>query len=108
VAAILSVSAANAPAGIVGLTLSINGAAASSGPCVLDSISTCRVFGGTGTYGVQVSAPGYKSVQLTLIVTGTDAGCNTCGKIDTQNLSVTMQPAAATVRARVRSALGLA
>jgi len=107
-AAVLSVSAANAPGGIAGLALSINGAAASSGFCVPDAISTCRVFGGTGTYVVLVSAPGYKTTQLNLIVTGTDAGCNTCGKIDTQNLSVIMQPAVTPARTRVRSALGVA
>jgi hypothetical protein len=92
-AGVVFVSAANAPGGIVGVVFTVGGAATSSGACSQDPVSICRIYGGTGTYAVQISAPGYVTKQLSLTVTGTDAGCNTCGRIDTQQVSVTLQPA---------------
>ena len=91
-AVVASVSAANAPAGIPGLVLTVSGTFTESAPCSQAPVSTCQVYGGTGTYHVQVSAPGYATAQLDLTVTGTDAGCNTCGHVDTQRPSITMQP----------------
>jgi hypothetical protein len=92
-AAVISVSAASAPGGIPGLVFTVSGAVTGSGPCSQDPVSTCRIFGGAGTYLVQISAPGYSTTQLNLTVTGTGSGCNTCGQVDTRQVSVTMQPA---------------
>ena len=96
-AAEISVAANNAPAGIPGLTMAITGALVGTGPCTQGSgaMSVCHVLGGPGDYRVDLSAPGYQGVSLTFTVTGTAAGCNTCGHVDRQALSVVMQPVGA-------------
>ena len=93
-AAEISVSAPNAPAGISGLTMTISGPARGSGPCSPGSggVSVCHIPGGPGTYAVDVAAPGYQTVTVRFTATGTSAGCNTCGHVDLQQLSVVIQP----------------
>lgn len=91
-AAIITVTAANAPGGIPGLTVAVNGADAQDGLCSLGPTSTCRVLGGRGSYHVDLRAPGYITAELNLTITGADAGCNTCGHVDSQTVSVIMQP----------------
>jgi hypothetical protein len=88
-AVVLSVSAANAPTGIAGLSVTSGG---NEFPCVGGAVSVCRVLGGTGSYRLLVHAPSYSTADLTVIVQGTDAGCNTCGKVETQQVAVTLQP----------------
>ena len=89
-AVVLSVSAANAPNGIDGLSVTNSG---NEFPCAGGAVRICRVFGGTGTYRLLVHAPGYTTADLSVTVPGTDAGCNTCGKVETQQIAVTLQPA---------------
>lgn len=93
IAATITVSAASAPAGIPGLTMAVNGGAAQGGLCSSGPTITCSLYGGRGSYHVDLRAPGYLPAELNLTITGADAGCNTCGHVDTQTLSVTMQPA---------------
>jgi hypothetical protein len=93
-AATISVSALNVPAGIPGLTMTVSGAVTGGGPCNQGPVSTCVLMGGPGTYRVELRAPNYAPAELNLTITGTDAGCNTCGHVDSQQVSVTMQPAA--------------
>jgi hypothetical protein len=92
-AATVFVTASNAPAGIPGLVATITGAVSSTEPCDQAQVSVCHIPGGPGTYQVQLSAPGYQSAQLTLTITGTEAGCNTCGRVDRQDVQVVMVPA---------------
>ncbi len=92
-AATVSVTAANAPDGIPGLVATVTGAASSSGPCQQAPVTLCHIMGGPGTYQVQLSAPGYQSTQLSLTITGTEAGCNTCGHVDRQDVDVVLKPA---------------
>lgn len=93
-AAEISVTASNAPAGIPGLTAAITGALMTTLTCSPTASDTlCRIPGGPGVYHAKLSAPGYQTVDVTFTVTGTSAGCNTCGHVDLQRLSVAMQPA---------------
>ena len=94
-AAEISVTANNAAAGVPGLTLAISGAVVSTGPCQPGSgaTSVCHVLGGPGAYQAVLSAPGYQTDSIKFTVTGTTAGCNTCGHVDRQLLSVVLQPA---------------
>ena len=94
-AAEISVTAPNAPAGVPGLTMAISGAEIGSGPCNQGTggASVCDVFGGPGTYSVELAAPGYQTATVKFTATGSAAGCNTCGHVDRQLLSVVMQPA---------------
>jgi hypothetical protein len=93
-AAEISVTASNAPAGIPGLTMSVSGSVSGVGPCNHDvgATSVCHVMGGPGEYQVELSAPGYQTSALKFTVTGTAAGCNTCGHVDLQRLSVVLSP----------------
>ena len=93
IAATINVSAANAPTGIVGLSMTISGAVTGTGPCSAGAVSACLVLGGRGNYHVQLQAAGYAPTQLDLSITGADAGCNTCGHVDAQRVTVVMQPA---------------
>ena len=106
-AAEISVSAPNAPAGVPDLAMAISGPETGSGPCNQGpgAVSVCHVLGGPGTYSVDLSAPGYRTATVRFTASGTTAGCNTCGHVDLQRLSVVLQPAtqsasAATLRAR--------
>jgi len=92
-AATIIVSAAGAPAGIPGLMMDVNGAGTGNSLCSQGPTNTCTVFGGRGSYHVELRAPGYIPAVLDLTITGADAGCNTCGHVDSQTVSVTMQPA---------------
>ncbi|HEY0995332.1 MAG TPA: hypothetical protein VGD77_05035 [Gemmatimonadaceae bacterium] len=91
VAAIVTVAAANAAGPVPGAQLIVNGTQQGGG-CSAAQVTTCEVFGGTGRYDIEASAPGYASARTTVTVTGTDAGCNSCGEIDRQFVTVTLQP----------------
>jgi hypothetical protein len=92
----ISVTASNAPAGIVGLTMTVTGpvltgpdTSCSQGPGGKD---VCTIYGAPGDYHVTLNAPGYQSSVLSFTATGKTVGC--CGDLaDTQTLSVVMQPA---------------
>jgi hypothetical protein len=104
-AAEISVTASTATAGIAGLTLTLSGAVVGTVPCQQGSgtASVCYVVGGPGAYQAELSAPGYQTVDIKFTVTGITAGCNTCGHVDRQLLSVVMQPASANARAAQKS-----
>jgi hypothetical protein len=98
-AAEISVTTSPATASITGLALALSGAVGGTAPCQPGSgaASVCRVFGGPGTYQAELTAPGYQTAVVKFTVTGTTAGCNTCGHVDRRMLSVVMQPAIASL-----------
>jgi hypothetical protein len=96
-AAQVTVVAANAAGPVAGAQLTVNGQLQGN-TCRGAPVTTCEVFGGTGRYEVEVSAPGYTSARATFTVTGTDAGCGTCGELDRQFVTVTLQPATQAAR----------
>jgi hypothetical protein len=87
----LSVTNGTGAATLPGLTLTIAGAELGTAPC--DSIArVCHVLGGAGNYQLTVSATGYAPATASVTITGEGAGCNTCGRVDRQELAVTLQP----------------
>ena len=94
-AAEITVTAVNSTAPVPGLIVSVNGTTLGPGNCVSGSgaQTVCEMPGGPGSYSVQVSAPGYRSSTVTVAVTGTSEGCNTCGEVDEQHVAVVLQPA---------------
>ena len=58
-----------------------------------DSESVCHVFGGPDEYVIRVSATGFVSQDVRVTVTGASSGCKTCGRVDTQYVSVVLAPA---------------
>lgn len=91
----ISVTASNAPAGIVGLTMTITGPvmtgminSCSQGPGAAD---ICRIYGAPGDYRVTLSAPGYQPMVVSLTAAAKNVAC--CGDLAvTQTPSVVMQP----------------
>lgn len=96
-AAVISVAGSNGKAGIPGLAVSISSPVITTIACEQESDGTdiCRVPGPFGVYQATLSAPGYQTARITFTVTGVAAGCNTCGRVDRQLLSVVLKPATA-------------
>jgi hypothetical protein len=62
-------------------------------PCSAGPATTCVIVGTSGTYALDIGAPGFQTVHRSVEVSGTNAGCNTCGSVDTQHLAVALVPA---------------
>ena len=89
----LDVSAANAPNGVSGLRLTVNGSTDGSAYCTPGPITHCYVLGTAGEYHLELSALGYVPVKLgATVVAATDGGCGSCHQVETAQLSVIMQP----------------
>jgi hypothetical protein len=95
VAIVLSVSSPSAPTGIPALTVTVTvaGSPPQTIPCQVAAITQCHIPGAANTYQLQLNAPGYVPVNLAVIVTATQPACS-CVIVDTQQLTVLMQPAA--------------
>jgi hypothetical protein len=91
----------------IAVTVTVTAAATSgplSGAFVLDSVGTnvnnfpcsgdgsCVVTGAAGTYKLMIGAAGFQTVELTVVVRGTDAKC-ACQTADTVQLSVALAAA---------------
>ncbi|HEX8946498.1 MAG TPA: hypothetical protein VF785_25400 [Gemmatimonadaceae bacterium] len=72
---------------VVPAIVETSGAAVSSQSCS----GTCLVSGLAGTYQVKVTAPSFKEVDTTLVVTGTKPSCG-CPTVDEKRLVVRMSP----------------
>ena len=89
----IDVSAANAPNGVPGIRLTVNGSADGSPYCSPGPITHCYVLGTAGAYQLELSALGYVPVKLGVtVVAATGGGCGSCHQVETQQLSVIMQP----------------
>lgn len=91
-AALVTIAAADAPGPVAGAQLTVNGQRQGD-VCRGGQATTCDVFGGTGKYDIEASAPGYATARVSFTVTGSDGGCNSCAKLDRQFVTVTLQPA---------------
>ena len=86
----IDVSAANAPNGVPGLRLTVNGVMDSCSP---GPITHCYVLGTAGDYHLELSAAGYVPVKLGVtVIAATGQACGSCHQVETQQLSVIMQP----------------
>ena len=63
-----------------------------TGDCAAGSPIVCSVSGSPGTLQIDIKAPGFQTAHRTIEVQGTSAGCNTCGSVATQTLSVALDP----------------
>lgn len=62
-----------------------------SGVC--DTLGVCHVFGPPGAYHLTIAATGFTPKRVDVTVTGEAAGCNTCGHVDRQQVTIVLQPA---------------
>jgi hypothetical protein len=74
-----------------GLAIAIGNAPPQAGPC--DASDVCHIFAYPGAYRLTITATGFVPRVVDVTVTGEAPGCNTCGHIDRQQLSVVLQPA---------------
>jgi hypothetical protein len=83
---------ANSGVAIAGLTVKVTGPDGSL-PCQESASTSCVVAGNGGTYQLDISAPGFQSVQETVEVTSVGKyGCNSCLRVNTQNIALTLAP----------------
>lgn len=86
----LSVSRVGASGAPPGLAIAIGTDVPKAGLC--DAAGLCHIFGSPGAYRLTITASGFLPRVVDATVTGEAAGCNTCGHIDRQQLSVVLQP----------------
>jgi hypothetical protein len=68
----------------------VSGAVDGTAPCnTQGDETTCWVWGGGGTYSLELSAPGYQSAQRTVSVTAKRDACG-CLIVATQHLAVSL------------------
>jgi hypothetical protein len=89
----VTVTTSTSSAGVAGTVVKSSGVTSSTVPCDGGGTSPCSVFGGSGTYQLTISAPGYLTVHRTVIVTGTRPACG-CEVVEQQAVSVTLVAAA--------------
>ena len=73
--------------GPVRAIVQVTGAAIAQVPCN----GTCLVPGDAGTYTLQVEAPGFQTVQRTVIVSGTTPECD-CPTTHLQRVEIALVP----------------
>jgi hypothetical protein len=83
-------NANNSTAAIPGAFVQVGG---NTVPCTQGSATACLIAGTSGAYELDIGAPGFQTVHRSVQVSGTSAGCGTCGSVDTQHLTVTLIPA---------------
>jgi hypothetical protein len=88
----LSVSGAGASGAPPGLAIAVGTDVPQAGLC--DAAGVCHIFASPGAYRLTITANGFLPRVVGVTVTGEAAGCNTCGHVDRQQLSVVLQPAA--------------
>ena len=86
----ITVSGAGSSGVPTGLAIGINGIPPQTGLC--DTAGVCHVPGSSGAYHLTITANGFSPRVIDVTVTGEPAGCNTCGHVDRQQLSVVLQP----------------
>src|SRR5262245_17680079 len=69
-----------------GLAMGIDNASPQTGLC--DAFGICHVFGAPAAYHLTITATGFSPRVVDVTVTGKAAGCNTCGHVDRQQLSI--------------------
>jgi len=83
----IAITSSVSSGGITGSFVQITGSS-SPIPCS----TSCMVPGSAGTYEVDIGAPGFQTVHRSVTVTGSSAGCGTCGFPDTQHLAIVLVP----------------
>ena len=83
----VTVSSTGGP--VSGATLNVTGPASSAQPCNAE----CAVPGTAGTYHLTLSAPGFQTIERTLVVDGSNPRCG-CPIVETERISLVMSPVA--------------
>lgn len=76
-----------------GLAVAVGDGPLQAGLCDMQD-AVCHVSGGPGDYRLAIAATGFATQQVRVTVTGEEAGCGTCGRVDRQDIAVVLQPVA--------------
>ena len=82
-----SATGAALPSAMVTATKPVSGTV----PCTLSPGATCPILGSTGTYELDVAAPGFQTAHRSVVVTGSSPPCG-CPRVDTQRIAVALVP----------------
>jgi hypothetical protein len=84
-------SAAGGP--VPGLTVALIGSRVGSVQCIPEvAWSRCPVLGDAGTYLFRIAAQGFRTVELAVVVPGSDMLACTCPTVQTQQVDVVLVP----------------
>jgi hypothetical protein len=84
----VTVSSGVSGGSVTGASLEVSGAIHSTIQCS----SECVVPGSVGTYRLTLSAPGFQTVERTVVVHGSTPRCS-CTQVETERVSLVMSPA---------------
>jgi hypothetical protein len=80
-------SASGAP--VPGAVVTVAGRVSAQIPCSSGSATVCAVHGGSGTYELDITAPGFVTAHRQVAVTGSQVGCS-CETVATQHLALAL------------------
>ena len=84
-------SAAGGP--VPGLTVDLIGSHQGSVPCSTEGASSrCSLLGYRGTYQMRIAATGFRTMEIAVVVPGTDGPRCGCPTIETQQVEVVLTP----------------
>lgn len=90
-AVVLTVSASPGGGPVGDAAVQVSGAINATVPCSIQANETvCVVYGGAGTYVMELTAPGYGRVERTVTVGNTKGHCG-CGTVATQSLRIVLE-----------------
>lgn len=81
----VTVSSTGGP--VTGASLNVTGPNSSAQPCSVE----CAVPGTAGTYHLTLTAPGFQTIERTVVVYGSNPRCS-CPIVETERLSLVMNP----------------
>ena len=85
IAIFVTVSSTGGP--VNGATLNVTGASSSAEPCNTE----CAVPGSAGTYYLTLSAPGFQTIERTVVVRGSMPRCS-CPVVETEQVHLVLNP----------------
>jgi hypothetical protein len=72
------------------------GSASGRVQCNVEGVVTrCRVPGDRGTYQLRISAPGFRSSEITVVVSGSDSSRCGCPTVQAQDVDIVLMPSQA-------------
>jgi hypothetical protein len=83
----VAVSSSGSGGPVSGATVAVSGATTTTVPCD----SSCLVPGYAGSYTLTASAPGYQTVERTVLVQGSSPACG-CATARTEHISLVLTP----------------
>jgi len=92
IAVTLAIVSSSSATPLSSVFVTVSGAATGSGLCGSATVADCIVSGYSGTYQLDVGAPGFQTVHRTIVVTETPPPRCGCRLPNTQHLDIALEP----------------